>query len=44
MATQNSLTLTMLAQQAAAQRGFTARRWWRDANEPDVLQVNGEPW
>jgi len=27
----------MLAQQAAAQMGFTARRWWRDANEPDVL-------
>jgi hypothetical protein len=28
-------TLTLLAQQAAAWIGFTVRRWWRDATDPD---------
>ncbi len=37
-----SVTLTQLAHQAAAQIGFTARRWWRDATEPYVLQVEVE--
>jgi hypothetical protein len=35
-------TLTHLAQQAAAQIGFTARRWWRDAQDPAVLRVEVE--
>jgi hypothetical protein len=35
-------TLTALAQQAAAQIGFTARRWWRDAVDPAVLRVEVE--
>ncbi len=36
------LTLTHLAQQAAAQIGFTVRRWWRDATDAAVLQVEVE--
>jgi hypothetical protein len=36
------MTLTALAQQAAAQIGFTARRWWRDAVDPAVLCVEVE--
>jgi hypothetical protein len=36
------VTLTQLAQQAAAQIGFTARRWWRDATDPAVLRVEVE--
>ena len=35
-------TLTQLAHQAAAQIGFTARRWWRDAIEPSLLRVEVE--
>jgi hypothetical protein len=35
-------TLTQLAQQAAAQIGFTVRRWWRDTTKPDVLRVEVE--
>jgi hypothetical protein len=35
-------TLTALAQQAAAEIGFTARRWWRDAVDPAVLRVEVE--
>ncbi|MGE0680046.1 MAG: hypothetical protein AB7P69_03915 [Candidatus Binatia bacterium] len=35
-------TLTALAQQAAEQIGFTARRWWRDAVDPAVLRVEVE--
>jgi membrane-associated phospholipid phosphatase len=35
-------TLTQLAHQAAAQIGFTARRWWRDATEPSLLCVEVE--
>jgi hypothetical protein len=36
------VTLTHLAQQAAAQIGFTVRRWWRDMNDPAVLRVEVE--
>jgi len=35
-------TLTQLAQQAAAQLGFTARRWWREKAEPALLRVEVE--
>ncbi len=35
-------TLTQLAQQTAAQIGFTARRWWRDSTDPNVLRVEVE--
>jgi hypothetical protein len=35
-------TLTHLTQQAAAQIGFTVRRWWRDAHDPSVLRVEVE--
>jgi hypothetical protein len=35
-------TLTQLAQQAAAQIGFTARCWWREKTEPEVLRVEVE--
>ncbi len=35
-------TLTHLAQQAAAQTGFTVRRWWRDAGDPTLLRVEVE--
>jgi hypothetical protein len=35
-------TLTQLAQHAAAQIGFTARRWWRDTTEPFFLRVEVE--
>jgi hypothetical protein len=35
-------TLTHLAQQAAAQIGFTVRRWWRDKTDPSVLHVEVE--
>src|SRR5712691_4840165 len=41
MATPRS-TLTHLAQQAAAQIGFTVRRWWREKTEPAVLRVEVE--
>ena len=41
MATPHS-TLTQLAQQAAAQIGFTVRRWWRERAEPAVLRVEVE--
>src|SRR5262249_60541314 len=37
-----STTLTVLAHQAAAEIGFTARRWWRDANDPSVLRIEVE--
>jgi hypothetical protein len=37
-----STTLTVLAQQAAAEIGFTVRRWWRDAADPSVLRVEVE--
>jgi hypothetical protein len=37
-----STTLTVLAHQAAAEIGFIARRWWRDANDPSVLRVEVE--
>jgi hypothetical protein len=36
------LTLTQLAQQAAAQIGFTLRRWWREKTDPQVLRVEVE--
>jgi len=35
-------TLTALAQQTAAQIGFTVRRWWRERTEPAVLRVEVE--
>jgi hypothetical protein len=35
-------TLTQLAQPAAAQIGFTVRRWWRERTEPAVLCVEVE--
>ena len=35
-------TLTALAQQTAAQIGFTLRRWWREKTEPTVLRVEVE--
>ncbi len=35
-------TLAQLAQQAAAQIGFTARRWWRDPADPNMLRVEVE--
>jgi len=35
-------TLTHRAQQAAAQIGFTLRRWWREKTEPAVLRVEVE--
>ena len=35
-------TLTQLAQHAAAQIGFTVRRWWRDATDSSVLCVEVE--
>ena len=35
-------TLTQLAHHAAAQIGFTVRRWWRDATDPSVLRVEVE--
>ena len=35
-------TLTQLAQHAAAQIGFTVRRWWRDTTDPFVLCVEVE--
>lgn len=35
-------TYTQLARQAAAQIGFTVRRWWRDAQGPSVLRVEVE--
>ena len=35
-------TLTQLAQQAAAQIGFTVRRWWREKTDPQVLRVEVE--
>jgi hypothetical protein len=35
-------TLAALAQQTAAQLGFTLRRWWRDRSEPTVLRVEVE--
>jgi hypothetical protein len=35
-------TLTQLAQQAAAQIGFTPRRWWRETTDPQVLRVEVE--
>lgn len=35
-------TLTALAHQAAAEIGFTARRWWRDTANPAVLRVEVE--
>jgi hypothetical protein len=35
-------TLTRLAQQAAAQIGFTVRRWGRDATDASVLRVEVE--
>src|SRR5712691_9122474 len=35
-------TLTHLAQQAAAQIGFTVRRWWRDKTDSSVLRVEVE--
>jgi hypothetical protein len=41
MATPHS-TLTQLAQQAAAQIGFTPRRWWRETTDPQVLRVEVE--
>jgi hypothetical protein len=31
-------TLTQLAQQAAAQIGFTPRRWWREATDAAFLR------
>jgi hypothetical protein len=34
--------LTPVAQQAAAQLGFTARRWWRAKAAPAVLRVEVE--
>ena len=34
--------LTLLAQQAAAQIGFTVRRWWRDTVDPQVLRIEVE--
>lgn len=42
MATPPRLTLTLLAQQAAARIGFTVRRWWRDTVDPQVLCVEVE--
>jgi hypothetical protein len=42
MATPPRLTLTLLAHQAAAEIGFTVRRWWRDAGDPLVLRVEVE--
>jgi hypothetical protein len=41
MATRHG-TLTALAQQTAAQIGFTLRRWWREKTEPAVLRVEVE--
>jgi hypothetical protein len=35
-------TLTALAEQTAAQIGFTLRRWWRERTEPAVLRVEVE--
>ncbi len=35
-------TLTQLAHHAAAQIGFTVRRWRRDATDPSVLHVEVE--
>src|SRR3954468_14853445 len=34
--------LTTLAEQTAAQIGFTLRRWWREKTEPAVLRVEVE--
>lgn len=34
--------LTALAEQTAAQIGFTLRRWWREKTEPTVLRVEVE--
>jgi hypothetical protein len=36
------LTLSQLAQQTAAQIGFTVRRWWREKTNPQVLRVEVE--
>ncbi len=36
------LTLTQLAHHAAAQIGFTVRRWWRDATDATILCVEVE--
>ena len=36
------LALTALAEQTAAQIGFTLRRWWREKTEPAVLPVEVE--
>ncbi len=35
-------TLTQLAENAAAQIGFTVRRWWRDAIDPTIRRVEVE--
>ena len=35
-------TLTALAEQTAAQIGFTLRRWWRERTEPAILRVEVE--
>ncbi len=35
-------TLSQLAQQVAAQIGFTVRRCWRDKTDPSVLRVEVE--
>jgi hypothetical protein len=35
-------TLTQLAHDAAAQIGFTVRRWWRDATDATILCVEVE--
>jgi hypothetical protein len=35
-------TLTELAQQTAAQIGFTLRRWWHEKTEPTILRVEVE--
>jgi hypothetical protein len=35
-------TLTQLAHHAAAQIGFTVRRWWRDTTDATVLCVEVE--
>src|SRR5262249_24053053 len=39
---QPRVTLTQLAQQAAAQIGFLPRRWWRETVESQVLRVEVE--
>jgi len=36
------LTLAHLAQQTAAQIGFTLRRWWREKTNPQMLRVEVE--